>query len=103
LVDTGIVGFAGYFLAQVFFFLAFWRLRLRGSPQARLASRFAVYIFLSYWITGMMLTSGYYSDLNLWYLFASAVIYKFGYTEQESLTAPARTWGPASAINLEGY
>jgi hypothetical protein len=29
-----------------------------------------------------MLTSGYYSDLNLWYLFVTAVLYKFAATEK---------------------
>lgn len=89
LVDTGIVGFTGYFLAQVFFFLSLWR--LQGTPQTTLASRFGVYIFLSYWITGLMLTSGYYSDLNLWYMFAAAIIYKFACTEREAATARSRT------------
>ncbi len=101
LVDTGLVGFVGYFLAQLFFFLAIWR--LRGTPQMTLASRYAVYLFLSYWITGMMLTSGYYADLNLWYMFAAAVIYKFACTEHEPVTARARTWNPASAVNLDRY
>jgi len=83
LVDTGIIGFLGYFLAQVFFLQAFLQLRRRGTPEARLAYKFAVYVFLSYWITGLMLTSGYYSDLNLWYLFVTSVIYKYGCTEVE--------------------
>jgi O-antigen ligase len=103
LVDTGLVGFLGYFLAQVFFFRAFWRLHLHGTPQAKFASRFALYIFLSYWITGMMLTSGYYSDLNLWYLFAMVVIYKFANTENECVAMPERAWEPVTAANLESY
>jgi O-antigen ligase len=103
LVDTGMVGFLGYFLAQVYFFRAFWRLRLQGTPQAKLASRFALYIFMSYWITGLMLTSGYYSDMNLWYLFAMAVIYKCANTEHEFVAIPARAWERGTAGNLESY
>jgi O-antigen ligase len=103
LVDTGIVGFLGYFLSQVYFFIAFWRLRLRGTPQAKLAFRFGLYIFLSYWITGFTLTSGYYSDLNLWYLFAMAVIYKFIDAEREFGATPDRAWEPASTVNLKSY
>jgi O-antigen ligase len=103
LVDTGLVGLLGYFLAQVYFFIAFWQLHLLGTPQAKLATRFALYIFLSYWITGMMLTSGYYSDLNLWYLFAMTVIYKFANTKTELVGMAARVWEPSAAVNLEPY
>ncbi len=99
LVDTGITGFVTYFLSQIFFFLGFWRLR-RGTPATALASRFALYIFLSYWITGMMLTSGYYSDLNLWYLFSCAIVYKFAYTEREPEKAFIQDSVPGSAFRL---
>jgi len=103
LVDTGLVGFLGYFLAQVYFFTAFWRLHLLGTPQAKLATRFALYIFLSYWFTGMMLTSGYYSDLNLWYLFTMAVVYKFANTETELVGIAVRVWESSASFNLEPY
>jgi hypothetical protein len=103
LVDTGIVGFLGYFLAQVYLLYAFWRLQLRGTPQSKLASRFGLYIFLSYWITGLLLTSGYYSDLNLWFLFAMAVIYKCASTEHDFVAIPARPWQRAAAPSLGSY
>jgi O-antigen ligase len=77
LADTGVTGFIPFVLAQIFLFRAFWRLRKHGSPQAVLASTFFLYVFLSYWVTGVMLTSGYYSDINLWYCFVVGVLYKF--------------------------
>jgi O-antigen ligase len=80
LAETGTLGFLPYILSQVFLFGAFWKLRKLGTPAGKLVWRFFLYIFLSYWITGLALTSGYYSDLNLWFLFCLAIIYKFGIT-----------------------
>jgi len=80
LAETGLSGFVPFLLAQVYFLRAFWTLRKRPSPHTILATTFFLYVFLSYWISGLMLTSGYYSDLNYWYLFVSAALYKFAIT-----------------------
>jgi len=80
LAETGLSGFVPFLLAQVYFFRAFWTLRRRPSPDTILATTFFLYVFLSYWINGLSLTSGYYSDLNYWYLFVSAALYKFAMT-----------------------
>lgn len=87
--DTGLSGFVPFVVAQMFLFQAFWKLRKRATPQAVLASTFFLYVFIAYWVTGLMLTSGYYSDLNLWYLFAIGLLYKFAWTESESMPAMA--------------
>ena len=81
LVETGLAGFLPFLLAQFLLLRAFWGLRRRGSHDARLVSTTFFCVFLSYWITGVSLTSGYYSDINMWYLFVTAVLYKFGVTE----------------------
>jgi O-antigen ligase len=81
LVETGLAGFLPFVVAQFLLLRAFWRLRRRGSRDARLASTIFLYVFLSYWITGVSLTSGYYSDVNMWYLLVTAVLYKFAVTE----------------------
>ncbi len=79
LTETGLVGFLPYFLSQCLLVAAFWK--RRGSVGGKLAWPFFVYVFLSYWITGLSIASAYYSDLNLWYLFCFAVIYKYVITE----------------------
>jgi O-antigen ligase len=93
LVETGLLGFVPYFLAQVFLVRAFWKLRNRRTPAAQTAWAFFLYVFLSYWVSGLTLTSGYYSDLNLWFLFVVSVIYQIGCGESrggkpQSLACP---------------
>jgi len=82
LADTGITGFSAYLVTQIYFLKAFWQLKRRGTREALLSFTMFFYVFLSYWLTGLMFTSGYYSDLNLWFLFVTACIYKFGWTER---------------------
>jgi TonB family protein len=88
LAETGLTGFVPYLLAQLYFFRSFWTLRKRRSPDAILAATFFLYVFFSYWINGLMLTSGYESDLNFWYLFVTAVLYKFAVTGRAELCIP---------------
>lgn len=91
LAETGILGFVPFIAAQLLLLLFFWRLRRRGTHDAVLASNFCIYVFLAYWITGISLTSGYYSDINMWYVFAIAIFCKF------ALTEPARAQTPIYA------
>jgi O-antigen ligase len=74
--ETGLTGLIPFVLSQIFLCRAFWNLRKRGLPRAALAARFFLYVFLGYWISGLMLTSGYYSDLNFWFVFVIAVLYR---------------------------
>lgn len=90
LAETGLLGTLPFVTSQVLMFLAFWRLRRWGTCDAMLASICFLYIFASYWITGVNLTSGYYSDINMWYLFAAAVIFKFAITEPHKTVSPHR-------------
>jgi O-antigen ligase len=81
LTETGLVGFIPYALSQCLLVVAFWQLRRTGERNGRLAWIFFIYIFLSYSISGLAFASAYSSDLNLWYLFCFAVIYKYAVTK----------------------
>ncbi|HYG97690.1 MAG TPA: O-antigen ligase family protein, partial [Terriglobales bacterium] len=84
LAETGVLGFMPYMMAQAFLVKAFWDLRKRKTAAANEAWRYFCYIFVGYWASGMTLTSGYYSDLNLWFMFAVIVVYSFGVSEASS-------------------
>jgi O-antigen ligase len=79
LTETGILGFVPYTMAYVFLLRAMWQLRQLNN-SGRLVWKYSVYMFLCYWITGLTEGSGY-SPLNLWYVFAIAVLSKFVLTE----------------------
>ena len=81
LAETGIIGFVPYVMTQVLLFLQMWQLR-QLSYSGRLAWKSFVYLFLTYWITGLTESSGY-SPLNLWYVFAIAVSCKYVLTDPD--------------------
>jgi O-antigen ligase len=83
LSETGVVGFVPYVAAQVLLVMAFWKIRRRDTRDAKVAWTYFIFIFLCYWTNGMTLASGYNSDLNLWFVFAICVIYKFAMTDNE--------------------
>jgi len=91
LAETGILGFIPYVSAQVILLLTFWRLRAERSPNKRLAWTYFLYIFLGYWIHGMGETSGYLSDVNLWFAFSIAIVYKYSMTAEVSSGNPVAT------------
>lgn len=77
LAETGLLGFVPFSLSQVLLVSAFLQLRRQGTPAAGLAWKYFLWVFLAYWISGLSLTSGYYSDLNLWFVFVIALLYKY--------------------------
>ena len=103
-VETGILGFVPYVMAQVLLFRAMWQLR-RLSNSGYLMWKYYLYLFLCYWITGLTESSGC-SPLNLWYTFAITVPYKYVLTEpdlrlpadvevpDEAFSAPSRIFQP---------
>jgi O-antigen ligase len=91
LAETGILGFVPYVAAQVTLVLAFCKLRKRRTRDSQLVWTSFLYVFLGYWINGMMLASGYSSDLNLWFVFTIAILYKYAITEPAA--APRRRAG----------
>jgi O-antigen ligase len=82
LTETGALGFLPYVMAQVFLLKAMWELRA-FSRSGGLAWRYCFYLFLTYWITGLTESSGY-GPVNLWYVFAVAVMYKYVLTESDA-------------------
>jgi|SRR6266853_2171805 len=87
LAETGLMGFVPYAAAQVLFIIACRKLTLKGTPQSQAAWISFLYVFLSYWVSGLSLTSGYYSDLNLWYIFVQVIICKYAITESRYVYA----------------
>jgi len=81
LAETGLFGFVPYFLSQILLLRAFWKMRARDTLDARFVWKMFLYVFVSYWITGLSLTSGYYLDANMWLIFVVCCIYKYGLTE----------------------
>lgn len=97
LAETGVIGVTPFVISQILLVAAFWRLRKSGKASGNSVWIFFVYIFISYWISGSALTSGYYSDLNLWYMFALAVVYKYAITQTAS-SLPVPTVGAQGPV-----
>jgi O-antigen ligase len=99
LAETGVIGFVPYIMAHIMLLTAMWQLR-QLSPSGRLAWKFYVYLFLTYWITGLTESSGY-SPLNLVYLFAVCVSYKYVTTDLD-LMQPVEMHLPVPAFSTAG-
>jgi O-antigen ligase len=97
LAETGLLGFIPYVAAQVLLVSVFWGVRKRGTRDSQLAWTYFLSIFLCYWINGMTLASGYASDLNLWFIFAIAILYKYSITEKAEAISP----GPVDKPSIE--
>jgi O-antigen ligase len=82
LTETGILGFIPYVLSQFFLLGSMWKLR-RLNYSGVLAWKYLLYLFLTYWITGLSESAGY-GSLNLWFMFVVGVIYKYVLTEPEA-------------------
>jgi O-antigen ligase len=89
LVEAGLLGLLPYVGAQAMLVAAFWRARSAG-PAGKLASEHFLYVLLAYGVSGMTLTSGHYADLNMWFMFTVAVLYKYMLEQQ---TAPVEAAG----------
>jgi hypothetical protein len=73
--ELGLFGLALYLFANACLFIMGWRAfkRAANSKQRTAAACFVVLI-VAYWIPGSTLTSGYYSDLNLFFFFLVGVL-----------------------------
>jgi O-antigen ligase len=87
LAETGIVGFLPYVIAHILLLRAMWQLR-QLSSLGRLAWKYYVYLWLTYWITGLTESSGY-SPLNLAYIFATTVFFKYAITDPDLIRSGA--------------
>jgi O-antigen ligase len=81
LSETGLAGFTTLALSHGLFFLAFWRVRRTKAPGALLVWPFFLYLFLSYWLNGLSISTIYSSDLNFFYVFVTTALYKYVITE----------------------
>ena len=59
--------------------------------EALLATRCFLYVFLSYWITGVSLTSGYYSDFSVGWRFSPRLLVEYVLSTDYGLTVPSHT------------
>ncbi len=84
MAETGVTGTLPFIIANVLWFVAFFRLRRRNTPRANISYRYFLAIFICYWAMAFTLTSAYERDLNLWYMFACAIIYKLADLDQVS-------------------
>jgi O-antigen ligase len=78
--ETGLLGVFFFTLSQFFLLRAF-----RGFPLKGLTGLLAwwsfVSIFVAYWVFGMDVSSGYFEELNIWYMFALAICIRYACTE----------------------
>ena len=68
--ELGLSGLALYVAANLYLFLMGWRALKRAADQRqRIAAASFLALVVAYWLPGLTLASGYYSDLNLYFLF----------------------------------
>jgi O-antigen ligase len=68
--ELGLPGLALYVAANLYLFLTGWRALKRAADQRqRIAASCFLALVVAYWIPGLTVASGYYSDLNLYFLF----------------------------------
>jgi O-antigen ligase len=90
--ETGLAGLVPFSVSQILLFVAFRHLSKRGE-RGRTAWRYFLFIFLSFWFSGMEATTAMYGELNMWFVFAVALLYRYGYGEpitESLLGAPSR-------------
>ncbi len=73
--EMGVVAFLLYVIANAYLFLIGWRaLRRAQSVSARAAAAASIALFVAYWLPGLTLASGYYSDVNLYFFFLMGLL-----------------------------
>ena len=73
--ELGLFGLALYLFANACLFLTGWRAFKRAvNSKQRTAAACFVVLIVAYWIPGLTLTSGYYSDVNLFFFFLVGVL-----------------------------
>jgi O-antigen ligase len=94
LTETGLLGIVPYVMTHLVLLGAMWQWR-QFSSSGHLAWKYFVYFFLTYWIPGITQSSGF-GQLNLWYIFATAVLYKYVLTAPDFIS-PVEEQVPAGA------
>jgi hypothetical protein len=84
-VELGLVGLALYLAANLLLLVPAWRALRRGQGgRARSAAACFIVLLAAYWIPGLELTSGMYSELNLYFFFLLGLIFPLLSSEQPS-------------------
>jgi O-antigen ligase len=84
--EMGVIALLLYAVANAYLFLIGWRaLRRAQSVRGRAAAAGLIALFVVYWLPGLTLASGYYSDANLYFFFL------MGLLSNPSLTAGAES------------
>lgn len=73
--ELGLTGFLLYLVANIYLFLMGWRAFKNAADRRQrvIASCFLALVF-AYWIPGLTLSIGYYSDLNLYFFFLTGAL-----------------------------
>lgn len=78
LAETGVLGGVPFIGANALLVAAFWRLKKRNGETGKVIWKYFCFFFLSYWISGLSLTSGYAWSLNMWFAFVVGCLYRYG-------------------------
>ena len=84
LAETGILGFVTYVMTHIVLLWAMWQLRQLSSCGYSVW-RYYVYMFLTYWITGLTEATGFNAFVNLWYVFLMTICYKYVLTAPDAI------------------
>ena len=81
--ELGVLAFVLYIAANIYLFSMGWRALKRAADlRERTAAACYIALFVAYWIHGLTLASGYYSDTNLYFFFM------LGLLSNKSLVSP---------------
>ena len=86
--ETGLAGLVPFLLSQILLVVAFRHLAKRGE-RGRTSWRYFVFIFLTSWIVGVTEQSAAFGELNMWFMFAVALLYRYGCGEPPMIEASA--------------
>jgi O-antigen ligase len=73
--ELGLTGFSMYIAANVYLLLMGWRaFKNAGDRRQRVTASCFLALVFAYWIPGLTLSSGYYSDVNLCFFFLTGAL-----------------------------
>jgi hypothetical protein len=73
--EMGVIALLFYVVANAYLFLLGWgALRRAQTMKARAAAAGCLALFVAYWLPGLTLVSGYYSDANLYFFFLTGLL-----------------------------
>ena len=88
--ELGFAGLALYLTANICLFLMGWRaFKHAENSRQRAAAACSIALVVAYWIPGFTLTSGYYSDLNLYFFFLVGVLASYSFPGSRHSVSPA--------------